>query len=208
MRQILYLTCSPRGAVAYSRLAGDALVDMLRARHPEARIARRDLAADPPPLVDAAFSAAILSGDGTAPALAASEALITELEAADAVVIATPMHNYSVPAVLKAWIDQVVRINRGFRSTPQGKVGLLADRPVFVVIASGGWFTGPSPSGVPAQPDFLRPYLAAALGTIGLRDVQFVPLEGATRGVEVAAAAMDRARAAFARLVDGEALSG
>ena len=111
------------------------------------------------------------------------------------------MHNYTVPAVLKAWIDQVVRIRRSFSSTPAGKVGLLHDRPVFLVVASGGWFSRPSPTGAPAQPDFLTPYLRAALGTIGLTDVTVIVLEGLTRGANEVALTLAAARARLAELL-------
>ena len=122
------------------------------------------------------------------------------VEAADAVAIATPMHNFGVPAALKAWVDQIVRIHRTFRSTPQGKVGLLADRPVFVAISSGGWFTGPTPTGAPAQPDFLRPYLRTVFETIGIRSVAFATIEGAKRGPEFAERALAAARARIAEM--------
>jgi FMN-dependent NADH-azoreductase len=128
-----------------------------------------------------------------------SEWLIRDLEAADILVIATPMHNYSVPAVLKAWVDQVVRIHRTFTSTPGGKVGKLHDRPAWLVVASGGWFSGPSPSGAPAQPDFLTGYVRAILATIGIHDLTVLTLEGVTRGPEIADAAFVRARAALER---------
>jgi FMN-dependent NADH-azoreductase len=202
MHTILLLTCSPKGPAAYSRLMAQEVADRLAAANPGADLVRRDLAADPPPLPDAAFSAAVLGGAvADDPAFAASEVLIRELEACDALVIGTPMHNYTVPAVLKAWIDQVVRIRRSFRSTQAGKVGMLADRPVFLVIASGGWFTRPSPSGTPAQPDFLTPYLRAALGTIGLADVSVIALEGLTRGADQVAATLAEARARLAALM-------
>ncbi len=201
MRRVLYLTASPRDDASCSRLLAEELIAALRDRAPGVMLDRHDLVAEPPPLVDAGFSAAILSNDPQAPALAASEALIARLEAADTVVIATAMHNYGVPAVLKAWVDQVVRIHRTFRSTPAGKVGLLADRPVFLVVASGGWFTGPSPTGAPAQPDFLTPYLRAILATIGIQDLRCLALEGVTRGPEAQAAALARARSAMAGLL-------
>ena len=196
MRAILHLTCSPRGPLAHSRTISDELVTRLLATEPSARVIERDLFATPPALVDAGFTAAILASppDFGAPALAASEALITELESCNAVVIGTPMNNYTVPATLKAWIDQIVRIHRTFRSTPQGKVGILRDRPVYVVIASGGYFSGPSPSGTPAQPDFLTPYLRAIFGTIGITDLHFITLEGLTRGADALAQALTAAR--------------
>jgi len=196
VRTILYLTCSPRPESACREL-GDDIVARLRAD----RLIHRDLAADPPPWIDAAFSSAILGPpDPSASALAISERMIGELEAADAVVIATPMHNFAVPAVLKAWVDQVVRIHRTFASTPAGKRGLLADRPVYVAMASGGWHTGPSPVGTPPQPDFLTPYLRTVFATIGIESVRFFYLEGAARGAEIRAQALAAAREALAGL--------
>jgi FMN-dependent NADH-azoreductase len=200
MATILHLRCSPRGAAAFSSRMAEEVVARLCARDPAAEVVFRDLSAQPPPLIDAGFSAAILGPPGeTPPALAVSEALIQELEAADVLVIATPMHNYGVPAVLKAWVDQIVRIHRTFASTPGGKVGKLLDRPVWLVVASGGWFSGPSPAGTPAQPDFLTPYVRAVLGTIGIFDVHVLTLEGVTRGADIAEAAFARARRVLER---------
>jgi FMN-dependent NADH-azoreductase len=200
MSTILHLRCSPRGAAAFSSRMAEEVVARLVQRDKTAEVVFRDLSARPPPLIDAGFSAAILGPPGgTPPALAVSEALIRELEAADVLVIATPMHNYCVPAVLKAWVDQIVRIHRTFASTPGGKVGKLRDRPVWLVVASGGWFTGPSPAGAPAQPDFLTPYVRAVLGTIGIFDLRVLTLEGVTRGADIAEAAFARARGVLER---------
>ena len=98
-----------------------------------------------------------------------SEELIQELESSDFVVIGTPMHNFTVPSALKAWIDHIVRVRRTFNVTTEGKVGTLRDRPVFVAVSSGGRFSGERAR----QPDFLTPYLKAILGTIGLHDLTF-----------------------------------
>jgi FMN-dependent NADH-azoreductase len=202
MTSILYLRCSPRGAEAFSSRMAEEVLARLPRHYPEAEIMFRDLAANPPPLVDAGFSAAILGPPGAVPpALEASETLIRELEAADILVIATPMNNYGVPAVLKAWVDQIVRIHRTFASAPGGKVGKLLDRPVWLIVASGGWFTGASPSGAPAQPDFLTHYMRAVLGTIGINELHVLTLEGVTRGPEIAEAAFARARDALDRVL-------
>lgn len=53
--------------------------------------------------------------------------LIAQLDAADVVVIATPMHNFTVPSTLKAWVDHIVRVRATFAITPQGKTGTLRD---------------------------------------------------------------------------------
>jgi FMN-dependent NADH-azoreductase len=200
MTTILHLRCSPRGAGAFSSRMAEEVIAAIRHRDNTAAVVFRDLSANPPPQIDAAFSAAILGPPGeTPPALEASEALIQELEAADVLVIATPMHNYGVPSVLKAWVDQIVRIHRTFASTPAGKVGKLRDRPVWLVVASGGWFTEPAPTGAPAQPDFLTPYVRAVLSTIGIGDLHILTLEGVTRGADIAEAAFARARIALDR---------
>ena len=183
MTTILYIEVSPRGAESWSRRIGAELLARLERRHPAARVVRRDLAANPPPAIDAAFANAILRRpeEWTAAdrdALGYSEQVIGELEAADVVVIATPMNNYTVPATLKTWIDHVVRIRRTFVGTPQGKVGLLRDRPTYIVTVAGGYHAGEEA----LQPDFLTPYLRAILATIGIHDVRFLTLQGITRG--------------------------
>jgi FMN-dependent NADH-azoreductase len=201
MNRILYISCSPRGPASYSLAFAEELLARLLRHHPGAIIQRRDLAADPPHFVDAGFSNAILDPASPASAFVQSESLIQELERADAIVIATPMHNFTVPAVLKAWIDQIVRIHRSFISTPGGKVGTLEDRPVFIVVASGGWFSGPSPTGTPAQPDFLTGYLRVILNTIGLRDIHILTLEGVTRGPAMLERAVSLARQSLDRIL-------
>jgi FMN-dependent NADH-azoreductase len=111
------------------------------------------------------------------------------MESSDFVVIGTPMHNFTVPSTLKAWIDHVVRARRTFNVTKEGKVGRLRDRPVFVAVSSGGRF-----SGEPArQPDFLTPYLKAVLGTIGLHDLTFFSVQGTGSGPVAVAAARAKA---------------
>ena len=111
-----------------------------------------------------------------------------ELENSDVVVIATPMHNFTVPSSLKAWIDHVVRAHRTFTITADGKVGALRDRPVFVAVSSGGRYSGARAR----QPDFLTPYLKVILGTIGLHDLTFFSVEGSGLGPDAVARARAR----------------
>jgi FMN-dependent NADH-azoreductase len=187
--KILHIDCSPRPE-SFSRELSAAIAGKLREISPDAIISRCDFGAFPLPHAAPAY-ATTLSSPATlaAPlkgALELSEALIREIEAADAIVIGTPMHNLTVPSVLKAWIDQILRAGRTFKSTPGGKVGLLQDRPVFVGIASGGVFSGERAN----QPDFLTPYLTAVLSSMGLKSLQFFSVQ--------ATAFLDRDRAAAA----------
>ncbi|ULJ75831.1 FMN-dependent NADH-azoreductase [Rhizobium gallicum] len=187
---ILHIDGSPRQE-SHSRQLSAAIVNKLREVAPGASVTRRDLGLEPLPHTLADY-AVTLSSPATlaAPlkgALDLSEALIQEIEAADVIVIGTPMYNYTVPSTIKAWIDQILRVNRTMKSTPAGKVGMLNDRPVFVGVASGGVFTGERAN----QPDFLTPYLSLALSSIGLKTQQFLSIQGT--------AFLDHAQAEFAR---------
>ncbi|WP_410003879.1 FMN-dependent NADH-azoreductase [Ralstonia sp. TCR112] len=149
MTTLLHVTASPRDDRSHSRRGGRLVVAQLGEAVGGLRVIERDLAATPLPHPDAGFVQASLMPDADRTAahraeLALSETLIGELEAADAVLISTPVHNYTVPSALKAWIDLVVRPERTFRRTPTGKVGMLADRSVLVVSASGATLTAPT----------------------------------------------------------------
>src|SRR6185312_6330560 len=163
MTTILQILVSPRPQ-AFSRRVARDIVTRIAAWHPGARIVERDLAADPPPHPNLDLYEAILSPtpDGD-PRFELSERLIAELEVADFIVIGTPMNNFTVPSTLKAWIDHIVRIRRTFRSSPEGKIGMLRDRPLIVVSAHGGYVTVP-----PVQPDHLTDYVRTIFETIGI----------------------------------------
>jgi FMN-dependent NADH-azoreductase len=189
MTTVLQILVSPRPQAFSRRLTAD-IVSRIVERHPAARVITRDLAAEPPPHPDRDLYEAILSPTpDDDPRFALSETYIGELEAADFVVIGTPVNNFTVPSTLKAWIDHIVRIRRTFRSTPEGKIGMLRDRPTIVVTAHGGYVTIP-----PAQPDFLTDYVRTIFKTIGIPSVEFVRLEGMSRGPEAVARALDAAQ--------------
>lgn len=205
MSTILRIDSSPRGPEAQSWRFADHLVERIGSTLPGARVVHRSMFATPPALVDLAFTRVMTTHTTaelarTTPALTESETLIGELEACDALVIASPVHNYTVPAPLKAWVDQIVRFGRTFRSTPEGKVGLLRDRPAWIVLSSGGYFT----QGKVRQPEFAAPYLEAILATIGIRDLRVIRLEGLSRGQEAVDATWALARAEVEQRLAGQ----
>ena len=113
--------------------------------------------------------------------------MIVELEACDLLVICTPVHNFTVPAALKGWIDHVVRIHRSFTVNERfEKIGLLDDRRTFVLVSSGNARKG-------HEPDFLTPYLSAILSIVGIRSVEFAYLGAMVRGEEAVSQAVAQA---------------
>ncbi|WP_208751640.1 FMN-dependent NADH-azoreductase [Bradyrhizobium huanghuaihaiense] len=206
MMKILHITCSPRGQISESYRLSQQIIGHLRKRDPAARLVSRVIGGGAIPHIDESYASALgaaqqspaeTSREGS---MSLSEQLIRELEDSDIVVIATPMHNFTVPSTLKAWIDHVVRVRRTFTVTTSGKVAGLRDRPVFVAVSSGSRYSDEHPR----QSDFLTPYLKAVLGTIGLRDVTFFSVEGVAPGSDEAV----RARARTDRALQDHFSSG
>lgn len=180
MTTILHVSCSPRGQAAESYRLAREVIDRLRRAHPDAIVVDRVIGGGELPPIDGDYALSQQSAEDVSSAgtMAQSEVLVRELESADFVIIGTPMHNLTVPATLKVWIDHVVRARRTFNTTSAGKIGTLLDRPVFIAIASGGRFSG----ALARQPDFLTPYLRVILDMIGLRDLIFFSVQGTGAG--------------------------
>ncbi|WP_417499470.1 FMN-dependent NADH-azoreductase [Methylophaga sp.] len=100
-------------------------------------------------------------------ALKTSDQLVEELQAAEILVIASPIYNFSVPAVLKAWIDQVARARLTFRYTENGPEGLLKTKKAYLVMASGGVPLG-------SEVDYASTYLNQVMNFLGIHDVTVV----------------------------------
>jgi FMN-dependent NADH-azoreductase len=187
--KILHVSCSPRGQASECYRLSQKIIEFLLKSEPTAILIKRVIGSGAISHIDESHATALggtqlsfaeILQSGT---LSQSEELIQELESSDFVVIGTPMHNFTVPSTLKAWIDHVVRVRRTFNVTAEGKVGVLRDRPVFVAVSSGGRYSGEHAR----QPDFLTPYLKAILATIGLHDLTFFSIEGTGAGPDAMA---------------------
>jgi FMN-dependent NADH-azoreductase len=124
-------------------------------------------------------------------ALALSDVLVTELMAADVVVLATPMHNFGISASVKKWIDQIVRPGLTFSYSDKGPMGLVQGKKTVLVLARGGIY-----SEGPMKPyDFQEPYLRTVLGFIGMTDVEVIRIEGVAMGDDAVRKAVTSAQA-------------
>lgn len=181
MASLLRIDVSPRGNASYSRRIGDTFTEAWKSAHAGSSVVERDLAVNQPTYVDiqwiqGAYSAPDQQTDAHKAALKISDEYIDEVEAADHILITTPLYNFNLPAVLKAWIDHVVRVGRTTVYTDNGPVGQLHGKKATVIVASGGAYA----KGTPTENfNFLNPYLKHILGFLGITDVSFVNAEGA-----------------------------
>jgi len=192
---VLRLDASARRNGSMSRALTDALMEGLCEQYGDIPTLHRDLATSPPGFVDEAWVAANFTPPESRSrehraALAASDTLVAELQAADILVMGVPLYNFTIPAVLKAWVDMVARARLTFRYTDSGIEGLLKGKRAYVVFVSGG-----VPAG--SEVDFATGYIRHILGFIGITDVTVIAAAQLTlRGDE----ALAEARAQIAAL--------
>lgn len=193
--RILHVNAGATGAGSISRRLADDLIAGLSGHDGDTRVTRRDLVGGVPFIHETWIRANYLPVNernaGHAEALAISDELVAEVRDADILVIGAPMYNFSIPAVLKAWIDMIARVGLTFRYTDNGPVGLIRGKKAYVIVPSGG-----VPPGSPA--DFATPYLRHVLGFVGITDVEFI---GATGAGSDDGTALEEARAEIAGLL-------
>ena len=182
MPTLLQLDSSP-STTSISRELTREFVQTWKGAHPDGYVSHRDLAANPPRPVDAFWIGSSFTPPSArtveqTEALALSEELISELERADEYVIGVAMHNFSIPAVLKLWIDQIVRNGRTIAYGERGRIGLLQGKKATVVVASGGVYESGTPA---AALNHIEPYLRTILGFVGVTDVKFVTAAGSAK---------------------------
>lgn len=192
MKKLLVIQSSLFSGQGQSSQLAEAYAKRWQTRHPGAEVIQRDLAVTPIPHL----TAETFQGFGLAPeernatqqaAAELSDELIAELQAADEIVIALPMYNFSLPSTFKAWMDHVARVGVTFKYTDTGPVGLLAKRPVTVFAARGGQYSG-------TPKDTQTPLIETFFGFIGLAAPRFVYAEGLALGPDSAEQALSQAR--------------
>ena len=177
-KTILRIDASMRRQKSVSRMLADEMVAALGARKPGTSIINRDLAAGIGIVNAAWIEAERTSEENRTPdqraLLAQSDALVAELHAADDIVIATPIYNFSVPAALKAWIDLICRDKITFSYENDVPRGLLSNKQATVIITSGGTVSG-------NEIDYATGYIRHILEFIGVRDVTIIDVTGLSK---------------------------
>ena len=193
--KILEVSASGRRADSVSRKLSNEIIEALETREGAVEVVRRDLSRGIP-LVDERWIQANFTPEDERTsdqreALRESDALVEELQAADVIVIGSPIYNFGIPAALKAWVDMIARARKTFRYTSEGPEGLLKGKKAYVVIASGG-------VPVDSPVDFATPYLRHALKFVGITDIDII---AADQLIGRADDSIDAARMQIANLV-------
>lgn len=179
---VLLLNSSGKQTESISRKLAAQIVSTLE-KHGKADIViERDVANGLPFVNDewisANFTPEDQRSDEQKQILELSDSLVAELIEADTLVLGVPIYNFGVPATFKAWVDMIARVGKTFKYTDTGPEGLVADKKVYLVIASGGTTIG-------SDIDFASGYVKQALRFVGITDVTIIDAAAvASKGIE------------------------
>lgn len=199
MKTLLVIDSSARLTRSITRrLTQRAAANWLRL-HPSGTVHHVDLGRTPPPAIDEPWIAAAYTPPPRrtpemVAALRASDAYVDPLLAADAIVIGAPLYNFGMPAQLKAYIEQVVRVGRTFEFNRGGRepyTGLVGNKPTLVATSSGATQVVSGGTGYDAT--HLEPQLLTVLRVMGIHDVTVVALRGQQQDATHIAHALDAA---------------
>ena len=201
MNHLLRIDASSRNDASQSRALGDAFESAWRQSNPKLTVVHRDLVAHPvghisEVTITGFYTPEEALDDTLREATAMSDALIGEVNGADTILIATPMYNFSIPSALKAWIDQIVRINKTFAYDGTSFAGLVEAKRVVVVSAFGAAGYGDSL----ASANFVTPYLKFLFNFLGVTDVTVITAEATTADAATVARNIDSARKTILQL--------
>jgi FMN-dependent NADH-azoreductase len=196
--KLLEVQSSVRIDKSISRTLSDEFIQQWQIHHPEFQHKRRDVGIHPPNHPTELWTVANYTPPAhqtpeMKAALADSEQLIEELLWADYLVLGVPMYNFSVPSTFKAYLDNIVRVNRTFAYDPIQLTfeGLAIDRKALIITASAGDFTPNMPLG---QMNFCETYLQSILNFIGIQDVTIVAVPNQFMSDEVRQQTIESAR--------------
>lgn len=194
MENLLVVEVSPRGTYSVSRQLARQFTQKWQLAH-HGNVVVRDLSAiDVPyislPWIGGAFTPPEQHSPEMTEAIGISDEFIAELKAADEILIATPMYNFSIPAVLKSWVDHVLRAGVTFSANYEG---LVTGKKATAIIATGGDFSPGTPF---ESANVASAYLRQVLGFIGITDVNVI-LAGPTLAIDQGKTTIDEFTARY-----------
>lgn len=191
LKNLLVINSSARNGNAKSRNLAETLIGHWQKIQLNTKIQHRELGNQSIPhiteeWISAAFKPIENRTQDELNALKKSDEYIKELKDADIIVVATPMYNWSIPSSLKAYIDQIVRINETWKYNPDNiqnpYIGLLTNKKVVLLLTRGS--QGYEKGGYNEHIDFQTDYLKRVFHVIGIDEIHVITLDGAANNQE------------------------
>lgn len=185
MSKLLYITANPKAVEdSFSLSVGNDFLETYKKSNPQDEITTLDLYKTEVPLIDeVVFSAWGKFADGVTfnkltseeqNKVSAMNNLLEQFLEADKYVFVTPMWNFTIPPKMKAYLDNICIVNKTFKYTENGPVGLLPDKKAVHIQARGGVYS----NGPLTDYELGDRYLNTILGFIGITQKQSIFVEG------------------------------
>ena len=191
MKKVLVINSSARSLSSQSRKLTEAFMDHWKNIHTNPIITIRELGNTDVPHINESWIAAAFKPEATRSeeeieALKTSDVYISELKEADVIVLGSPMYNWSVPSALKAYIDQIVRVNETWKFNSANMqnpyIGLLENKTLFLLLSRGS--EGYEKGGFNEHMDFQSNYLKTVFNIMGITNIHMVSVNGGSSDAE------------------------
>ena len=167
----------PQNKTAYCT---NRLVDCLTKKLPDASVLNLynedipELTAENLPLYGSVYDEKSSLSKREQQILARRAELIEQFKAADRLIIAMPMHNFTVTSRLKDYLDNIIMGGQTFQFSENGPQGLMGGHKALLVQSSGSVYsTGPL---APWEQSY--PFLRTVFGMLGFDSTDIVRAEG------------------------------
>ncbi|UTN03225.1 NAD(P)H-dependent oxidoreductase [Flavobacterium bizetiae] len=213
MKKILVINSSARTLNSHSRNLTEVFVNHWKSIHTNPEITFRELGNTDVPHINenwiaAAFKPETARSEEEKEALKTSDLYIAELHQADIIVVGTPMYNWSVPSALKAYIDQVVRVNETWKLNPGNYenpyIGLLENKTVVLLLSRGS--QGYEKGEFNAHMNFQTDYLKTVFNVMGVHNIHMIAIDGATLNPELLKEKIENSHQKVQSLIEKELL--
>ena len=179
MKRILHLISSPRGPQSLSIKLAEATISKIQQQYPGSTVDTVNLIETNVPHLDTAHLRSFYTPEEQLTpedqdAIYYSDQAISQLIAADIIVIGAPLYNFGIHSSLKAWIDHIARAGKTFSYGEQGPEGLVKNKKVYIAMSSGAVYS----EGLYKTYDFVSGYLTSVLGFLGMTDLTVFRVEG------------------------------
>ena len=209
MITILRIDVSARKERSLTRELSRRFIDEWLKQRPSDKIVQRDIGLNPPPAVSEDWIAAAFTPErertkAQQATLQLSDTLIDEVEGADIILLGVPMYNYGMPSALKAWFDQIIRVNKTFTfDLARGDEPLepTLSGKYLVTLSSRGEF-GFEPGGVREHRNHLDPHIRTCSKFLGIVEDHLIAIEYQEFGDERHRQSVENAHRTVPKLVN------
>ncbi|KAA2241313.1 NAD(P)H dehydrogenase [Chitinophaga agrisoli] len=210
MKKVLVINSSARLLNSQSRQLAAVFIDHWKSIHSNPVISLRELGNAPVPHINEAWITAAakpqaIRSEEEIAVLRTSDVFIAELRAADLIVLAAPMYNWSIPSTLKAYIDHIFRVNETWRlnpNDPQSYIGLLENKTLLLLLSRGS--KGYEPGEPSEQLNFQNTYLKTVFNIMGINNIHVIAINGVSLGPRVLEQSTSAARQQLKAFIEKE----